>query len=105
MLLLFLVFPILASILLWKRELQVTSLRVLLFWPRRFANTKSADQPARSSSLFSAFAIRFLQSMISELAIDSTSLANLCSLAGWFQIDLLGNLEDRFRHVNAHLYM
>ena len=66
---------------------------------------QSADQPARSRSLFSAFAIRFLQSMISELAIDSTSLANLCSLAGWSQIDLLGNLEDRFRHVDAHLYI
>ena len=45
---------------------------------RRFANNNGADQPAHSSSLISAFEIRFIESSISkpttsEISVQATS--------------------------------
>ena len=46
-----------------------------------FVNNKGADQPAHPRSLFSAFVILFLESMISNLATSEISLFLLGSEA------------------------
>ena len=46
-----------------------------------FANNKGADQPAHPHRLFSAFVIRFLESIISQLAASEISIFKLISVA------------------------
>ena len=41
---------------------------------RWFANNKGADQPAHLRSLISAIVVRFLESIICELATDEISI-------------------------------
>ena len=48
---------------------------------RRFANNKSADQPAHPHSLTRAFVIRFSESIISQNAISEISILWLVSVA------------------------
>ena len=50
---------------------------------------KGPDQPAHRRSLISAFVIR--------LYVDL--------LTGWFESLFVGNTEDRFSHVAAHIYL
>ena len=62
------------------------------------ANNKGTDQPAHPCRLVSAFVIRFLQSRIFPLGSchHLNILGSFCSLAGWFEYDLVRNPEDRF---------
>ena len=48
---------------------------------RGFANNTGADQPAHSRSLICTFVIRFLKSIISELALSEISIFYLVSVA------------------------
>ena len=60
-------------------------------------HNKGADQPAHSCSLISAFVVRCLDSIISLDSIAEISrLASLCSWAGQFESDQVGNSR---RHV------
>ena len=72
---------------------------------RWFANNKGADQPAHPGSLISAFLYRLSKSIISKFATNEISvfLASLCSPGDWFEIGIVGNLEDRFRRDEAQL--
>ena len=69
-----------------------------------FANNKGADQPARPRSLISDLVIRFLDSIISELATKEIFifLASLCSWWDWFESYLVGNPVYRFSCNVAH---
>ena len=85
--------------------------QLFIFWghteygPRRektclwgFANNTGADQPAHPRSLVSAFVIHVFQSNISKTCYEHNFnfLASLCSCAGWFESNFVGNPEDRF---------
>ena len=52
----------------------------------------------------STFVIRFLQSMISNLALCIISSISLVSVSehGWFEDDLVGNPKDRFSRGETH---
>ena len=66
---------------------------------------KSADQPAPTRSLISAFADRCLGSIMSILAISKISRPWLVSeaKAGWFESNLVANPKDRFSRDEAHI--
>ena len=66
---------------------------------------KGADQPAHPWSLISAFVVRYLDSIIPILAKSklSRTQASLCSWPGRIESYLIGNPEDRFSRVVAHL--
>ena len=69
--------------------------KTCIWW---FANNKGTDQPAHPPSLFSAFVIHILESIISKLAILKQSfdlLASACSLEDWFEACFVGNPEGR----------
>ena len=74
---------------------------------RWLTNNTGADQPARPRSLISTFVIRFLESIIYELATGKISsfLACLCSLEDWFESLFVGHPEDRFSHDEAHIML
>ena len=57
------------------------------------ANSKGADQPAHPRRLFSAFAICFLESILSKLA-EETGLSLRC---------FIGNSEELFCRVEAQI--
>ena len=63
-----------------------------------YANNKGADQPVHPRSLISAFVVRCLDSITTELAKAKISrLASVCSWAGWFESYLVQTSEDRFQ--------
>ena len=76
-------------------------------WENRiFANAKTKTQIsfAVTAKLISAFvfATRIVQSLF-FLNTKFQALAIFCGCTAWFVSDLVGNPEDRFSHVVAHL--
>ena len=67
---------------------------------RGFVNNNCADQPAHPHSLISAFVIHFLESIVCRLATNKISIFELVSVA---EENGVGNPEDRFPHVPAHM--
>ena len=45
-----------------------------------------------------------MESIISRLATSENFLACLCSLVGWSESNFVGNPEDRFSWVEAHIW-
>ena len=76
------------------------------YGPLGFANNKVADQPAHLRRLISAFGIRVLESIITELATDTffNFLGSLWSCEDWFESHFVGNPEDMFCRVKALLH-
>ena len=68
-----------------------------------FVNNTDADQPTHPSRLISTFVIRFLESIISKLATSGIPIFWLVSLAQETEPRFVGNLQDRFCHVEAHV--
>ena len=61
------------------------------------SNNKGAGLSSYPRSLISAFIVRFLESITSELAYCKTSyLACLCSWTDWFETYSVRNLQDSF---------
>ena len=71
-----------------------------------YANNKDADQPAHPHSLISAFVVRCLDSMISELVKPKISRLYLVSATEQAGLSyLVGNPEDRFSGDEAQLFL
>ena len=70
------------------------------------ANNKGPDQPAHPRRLISTLVIPILESLISKLATCEISIFLLVSVAGETGLILaliVGNPEDRFCRVKAHM--
>ena len=73
---------------------------------RRFANNKSADQPAHSRSLISAFVFCSLESIISKLATSEISIFYLVPVAEQAGLNLTLSetpKTNRFSRVAAQI--
>ena len=69
------------------------------------ANNKGADQPAHPHSLINAFAIRYMESnqTVSMQSLNVLTSLCTCSWAGWFELYLVRNPEDRFSCFKAYI--
>ena len=65
-----------------------------------YAKTKTQISFAVTAKLISAFVLRFIDTTIS---LHFKPLAILCDCTARFVSDLVGNLEDRFSHSEAHI--
>ena len=72
-----------------------------LFMP--YASNKGADQPVHPHSLISAFVIRCLDSISRFYTRNFKPLASLCSWAGRYESNQVGNPEDRFSRNVAQI--
>ena len=72
---------------------------------RGFANNKGTDQPVHPHSLISAFGYSHIgkNHYLDLLWANFNILASLCSWADWFEFHFVGDLEDRFSPVAAHI--
>ena len=68
-----------------------------------YANNKGADQPAHSRSLFSAFVVRCLDSVMSLVSVAKISSLMLASVAEQASLSLTWSEtpEDTFSHDEA----
>ena len=71
-----------------------------------YANNKGADQPAHLRSLFSAFVVRCLDSVMSLVSVTKISSLMLASVAAQAGLCLAWSEtpEDTFCHVMVHMF-
>ena len=70
-----------------------------------YANNKGADQPAHARSLISAFVVRCLDSVMSQVYVTKISSLVLASVAEQASLSLIWSEtpEDTFSHDEAHV--
>ena len=72
-------------------------------WATSWENLFMSYSEQQRRSLFSAFAVRCLDSIVTILAKSKISrLPSLCNWAGWFEYYHVANPEDRFSRVAAY---
>ena len=72
----------------------------------RLCENKDADQLRSNCEADQRLCFRYTDNTISFLLKirNFKLLACLCGCTGWFGVDLVGNLEDRFSRVAAHVW-